>query len=139
MDKFPARLRSRIEITARYEQPALPTLLEDYNILLVASLSEGHSLVVLEGMACGLALVATNVSGTAERLTDRENAILIAPRSVEGIVYGIEILLQDSELFQKLRRAGYELAQGFSWERIARTTIEYYHEAMAHNSREARE
>jgi glycosyltransferase involved in cell wall biosynthesis len=139
LDKFPARLRSRIEITARYEQPALPTLLEDYNILLVASLSEGHSLVVLEGMACGLALVATNVSGTAERLTDRENAILIAPRSVEGIVYGIEILLQDSELFQKLRRAGYELAQGFSWERIARTTIEYYHEAMAHNSREARE
>jgi glycosyltransferase involved in cell wall biosynthesis len=138
LDKFPEGLRSRIEITARYEQPTLPTLLKDFNILLVASLVEGYGLVALEGMACGLALVATNVSGIAERLTDRENAILIAARSVTGIVDGIETLLQDLQLFRKLRRAGYEFAQGFSWDRIARTTIGYYQEAMERDGREPR-
>jgi glycosyltransferase involved in cell wall biosynthesis len=137
--RFPEALRSRIEITARYQQPTLPVLLKDYNILLVASLVEGYGLVALEGMACGLALIATDVSGIAERLTDRETAILIAPRSVKGITDGVETLLQNPGLFQKLRRTGYELAQGFSWDRIARTTIGYYHEAMQQNGREMRE
>ncbi len=135
LNKFPEGLRSRIEITARYEQTALPMLLRDYNILLVASLAEGYGLVALEGMACGLALVVTNVSGIAERLTDRQNAILIAARSVAGIVGGIEKLLADAEFFQAVRRSGHAFAQGFSWEQIAKITVGYYHEAIAAKTR----
>ena len=138
LNKFPAALRTRIEITARYEQPTLPTLLKDYNILLVASLAEGYGLVALEGMACGLALVATNVSGIAERLSDRENAILIAARSVTDIVGGVELLLQNPEFFRTIRRSGFTFAQGFSWKRVAKSTLEYYSEAMAQRTRDIR-
>ena len=130
LSEFPVPLRPRIEVVSRYEHERLPELLSGYNIMLMSSLAEGYGMVALEGMACGLALVATNVSGIAERLIDGENAILIQSRSVEQIVEGVEALFQNPASFERIRRSGYELAQNFTWEQVAKNTLEHYREAM---------
>jgi len=123
---FPEHLHPRINIQATYEHESLPALLVESNIMLMASLAEGYGMVALEGMACGLALVATNVSGIAERLTDRANALLIAPGSIEAIENAIAELIENPQLLDAIRRAGYRFAQDYSWMQVADKTLALY-------------
>ena len=98
--------------------------------MLFPSLREGFPLAALEGMACGLALVATDIPGIAERLTHGDNAILIPARDPEAIFAAVDRLVRDRPLLDRIRRSGHARAQDFSWGRIARDTIALYGDAL---------
>jgi glycosyltransferase involved in cell wall biosynthesis len=127
---FPQHLLSRIKITAYYDHVSLPDLLQDYKILLMASLAEGYGMVGLEGMASGLALIATEVSGMAERLDNNVNAILIAPGSVPAIEEAVTRFVENPAFLGSIRRAAYAFAQNFSWNKVAEKTVGFYQAAI---------
>lgn len=135
--RFSEECRSNVvEVVEKYAHAELPDLISGYDVLLFPSLSEGFGMAALEGMACGLALVATNICGIAERLEDGKNALLIPPRNVEAIQKAVQQLIDDPSLLLRIRLAGYELAQNFSWERIAKDTLALYEEGVARKARE---
>ncbi len=65
------------------------------DILVHASLSEGVPKAVLEAMALGVPVIATNVGGTAELIVDGHNGALIAPGSSETILRALQDLATD--------------------------------------------
>jgi len=84
------------------------------------SLYEGFGIPPLEAMACGAPVVTADRTSLPETVGDA--AICVDPYSVEAIGRGIRRVLEDDHLHDRLRRAGFERAHRFTWERTAAET-----------------
>ncbi len=96
------------------------------------SLYEGFGLCVVEAMACGVPVLTSNVSATAEVAGDA--AILVDPLSVDAIRNGLRRLLEDEPLRADLSMRGAARAAQFSWRRAADETHAVY-ERVAESGR----
>ncbi len=74
--------------------------------LLVPSLDEGLPTVVLEAMACGVPVVATDCGGVSEALTDGVEGFLVPPREPEALAAALARLWRDRDLRESMGRAG---------------------------------
>lgn len=73
------------------------------DLLLLPSYREGLPNVLIEGGSCGLPLIATNINGCNEVIIEGENGLLIIPKSVNALIHAIEVLLNDSPLYSRLK------------------------------------
>ena len=88
------------------------------------SLIEGFGLPVLEAMASGCPVLTSNCSSLAE--VAGESAVLVDPLDIASIAAGMQRLLTDSALRQRLSHQGRQRAAAFTWEDAARRTIQLY-------------
>ncbi len=86
---------------------------------------------VIEACAIGLPVVATNVGGIADLLSDGENAILVPDAGVSAMVDSIERLLNDDVLAEKLSRNGRQLAERSSWNALRDQWTALFEEVVA--------
>jgi glycosyltransferase involved in cell wall biosynthesis len=93
------------------------------------SLYEGFGLPVLEAMACGTPVVATNLTSVPEVTGDA--AKLVDPRDEDAFLAALTGILTDPEERARLSRAGLERARQFSWERAAQQTLDLYRDVRA--------
>ena len=100
----------------------LPTLLNQALALVLPSLWEGFGLPVLEAMACGTPVIASNVSSIPEIAGDA--ALLADPTDVDAIAHHMHTLIYDSEVRQQLSTAGLKHVAQFSWQQTGQTTVE---------------
>jgi len=92
------------------------------------SLYEGFGLPILEAMKCGCPVVTSNVSSMPE--VAGEAGILVNPLDVKDIVRGIEMVIRDKAIGERLRKKGFEQVKKFSWEKTAKETLRVYHEVI---------
>ena len=88
------------------------------------SLIEGFGLPVLEAMASGCPVLTSNCSSLAE--VAGESAVLVDPLDIASIAAGMQRLLTDSALRQRLSHQGRHRAAAFTWEDAAQRTIQLY-------------
>jgi glycosyltransferase involved in cell wall biosynthesis len=110
----------------------MPALYSGATVFVFPSLYEGFGLPVLEAMACGVPVVTSNVSATAEVAGDA--AMLVDPLSEGYIAEGMRRLLRDEDLRSELRERGLARASTFSWRRAADETVAVYERALASRS-----
>jgi glycosyltransferase involved in cell wall biosynthesis len=106
-------LGSRVRFLGYVPEADLPRLINQAIALVFPSLWEGFGLPVLEAMACGTPVITSNLAALPE--VAGEAALLIDPYQVGELAAAMTALWQDSQLWQRLHRAGLERAQGFSW------------------------
>lgn len=93
---------------------------------------DGLPNVLMESLACGVAVVASRVGGIPTVVRDGESGVLVAPRDVEALAGALTTLLDDPALARRLgaaARADSEHAQG--WEAAARAHLAVYRKALA--------
>jgi glycosyltransferase involved in cell wall biosynthesis len=97
--------------------------IDNCQVLVVPSHSEGMPNVILEGMARGLAVVATDV-GAVEQLVSSENGIVIPPRNPKAIADAIlKILQMKDEHLMSMRVASLrKVKERFLWNKIVKET-----------------
>ena len=100
----------------------VPWLLSQSDIFVRPSLTEGMSLAVLEGLAAGLPVIATDVSGTAQMIEDGRNGFIVRPGSVADLSAALTRLLASTELRRSIGRAARLRAADFDWSSVARET-----------------
>jgi glycosyltransferase involved in cell wall biosynthesis len=89
------------------------------DIYVCASDTEGFSNVLLEALACGKPVIATDVGGNPEIIEHGENGFLVSPRSPNSIASAVEILINDSGKRSIMGLHGRELVkQKFSIEHM---------------------
>jgi len=81
-------------------------LLSECDALLLPSTLEATPYVIIEAMASGLPVVASNVYGIPEIVRDGETGILVDPRAREELVRAISALAQDRDRGARMGRAG---------------------------------
>lgn len=91
---------------------------------------ESQGIVLLESMAVGTPIVASNIEGYASVVTHGEEGLLVPPKDSTELAKAIITLLKDEPLRQKMGVKGRTTAEQYSWERIARRVCDYYLEVL---------
>jgi alpha-1,3-rhamnosyl/mannosyltransferase len=94
------------------------------------SLYEGFGLPLLEAMACGCPVVASNA--TAIPQTAGDAAILVDPTSIAALTAAMARVLGDAGLARRMSIEGKAQAARFSWTRTAELTRAVYADALGH-------
>ena len=82
----------------------VPMILNEVDLLVHTAHQEPLGRVLLEAASCGQAIVATDVGGTAEILTDQVSALLVRPDDLEALIGAIRHMLTDREFRARLGR-----------------------------------
>jgi len=121
------RLGERIRWTGFIPRDDLPALYSLAEACAYLSVYEGFGLPVLEAMACGAPVVASDIPVFREWTSG--GALLVDPRKPEGIRAALLSALKDENRRQTLRQAGLETARRLSWRKTAEATLEVYRKA----------
>jgi len=98
----------------------------DADIFINTNRIDNTPVAILEACAMGLPVVATNVGGLSDLLTDGENGLLVPDGDVEMMAAAIEKLLKDPILAERLSRNGRVLAKKSSWESVREMWTELF-------------
>ncbi len=118
-------LNNRLIFTG--ERSDVPAVLQESTLSVLPSLSESFSNSLLESMAAGLPVVATNVGGNPEIVQDGETGLLVPPRDPAAMADAIIRVLEAPEMAKRFGVAGRErVMKHFSLETVIRRTSELY-------------
>ena len=102
-------------------------LLEAASFLVLPSHREGLSNVLLEAMASGCPIVASDVPGNREAVTQGEEGLLYGSADGKALTLAMHRMLTDAPLRQRLARKGLERARReFSLDSMVRTMGSIY-------------
>jgi len=107
----------------------LKAILNNCDVLVLPSHSEGMPTVILEAMASGLAILATDV-GTVRSMVGSDNGWLIPAKSEEALETSMRGIIDcdEEEMMAKQQASLQKLKANFLWEKVAETT----HSEIAH-------
>ncbi len=98
------------------------------------SFAEGVPVVLMEAMAMGLPVVATNVMGVPELVDDGVNGLLVSPGRADLLSAAIERLIQDPELRERFSSAGRrKVVESFQISQSAEALARAFAEVMQSN------
>jgi glycosyltransferase involved in cell wall biosynthesis len=117
-------LQDRVFWVGYVPQADLPGIYAGADAFIYVSLWEGFGLPVLEAMASGVPVIASNTSSLPEVVGDA--GILVDPQSVASIATAMKTLVTDEHLKTRLRIAGPARAKMFSWRRSAEDMLEIF-------------
>lgn len=116
--------RHRILMTGGMQPRDVARWINASDLLVLPSWSEGCPNVVVEALACGRPVVATDVGGTRE-IVDANNGLLVAPRDVESLRAAI-----DRALARDWDRSAIAARMRRSWDDVARETLDLVQELV---------
>lgn len=94
--------------------------MRDSAVYVLASRYEGFPNALLEAMACGCAVIATDCeAGPAEIITTGVNGLLVPPESVPDLAAALEHLMRDSDLRHGLASAALGVREEYAVAKIA--------------------
>lgn len=128
---FAPEVRDRVSVFPRFEPGELADRLRGADVLLHPSWTEGFSLALVEGMACGLAPVATRSGGSTAVVRDLETGLLMRDESGGALADAVALLAADRALLGRMREAAQRAVQPLRWDAIAARTIDVYRDALA--------
>ena len=116
------RLDSRVKLLDYVSLDDLVTLYNGALLLVQPSLYEGFGLPVLQAMACGAPVLASNTSSLPE--VGGDAAAFFESDSVESLRAELARLLADPETRAAMAQKGLQRAKEFSWTQAARETLD---------------
>lgn len=123
-DKFKLKQNNIIYLGKLNDAEEIKKKIQECDVLVLPSHSEGMPNVVMEGMASGCAIIATDV-GAVNLMVDSQNGWLIQPFDSHAIASSIikAIELNKSELFELKKASIQKVNSHFLWEQIIHSEI----------------
>jgi phosphatidyl-myo-inositol alpha-mannosyltransferase len=91
---------------------------------------ESFGIVLLEAMAAGAPMVASDIPGYKDVVSHGVEGLLVEPRNPGAIADALCRLLGNPELRASMRHAGQAKAQAYDWPRVATQVLDYYSEVL---------
>ncbi|MEO7020944.1 MAG: glycosyltransferase family 4 protein [Ktedonobacteraceae bacterium] len=91
---------------------------------------ESMGIVLLEAMAAGKPIVASNISGYATVISQGVNGLLAAPRNSRELAAALGQLLVSESLRQRFVQTGLQKVRAYAWPRVSAQILDYYTELL---------
>jgi phosphatidylinositol alpha-mannosyltransferase len=92
---------------------------------------ESFGIVLLEAMASGVPVIASEIPGFAQVITHDRDGMLVPPGDTDAWTAALDGLLSDAPRRQRYREAGLQTSQRYDWTRVVDAVLEVYDEARA--------
>lgn len=122
-EKFKSMKVPRMVMHGPIKYEDTPKFLNSLDVFVFPTLGEGFGLPVCEAMACGIPVVASNVTTMPEIVGD--SGILSEP-DVDSMVDALSKIIENSRLRKELAKKSFEKSKMFTWEAAAEKTIKVY-------------
>jgi glycosyltransferase involved in cell wall biosynthesis len=122
------RLGARVHLVGRVADAELASLYSSCRTFMYPSLYEGFGLPVIEAMACGAAVIASETSSIPEVAGDA--AWLVDPIETSSLAFALRTIDRDAAIRNDLRRRGLERAKTFSWASTVSQTLAVYDDVL---------
>ena len=120
-------MEDRVDIIGYVPDELMAPYYRQAELFVLPSKFEPFGMTALEAMACGTPVIASNLGGIKENFSSGTDGILVDPSNKEELANAMILLLEDKERAERIGNAGYRTAvDKFSWEAIARRTLEFY-------------
>ncbi len=91
---------------------------------------ESFGIILLEAMAVGRPVVASNIDGYASILTHGAEGLLVPPKNEESLAQALITLLNDKALREEMGARGIVKAREFDWQNVTGRILDYYNEIL---------
>ena len=127
--KLVEKHRACIELLGYVPDEDLPALYRQAACLVYPSLYEGFGLPVIEAMACGCPVIASDRSSLPEIAGDA--ALQVNPYDIGELADAILRVAMDASLREKMSALGLKKSAEFSWQRCAERTLQIYDKVLS--------
>jgi phosphatidyl-myo-inositol alpha-mannosyltransferase len=92
---------------------------------------ESFGIVLLEAMAAGVPIVASDIHGFKQVIQRNVQGLLVEPRNPRALAAALYALARDPDLRHEMGEAGRARAPEYSWDRVTERIVDYYYEVRA--------
>lgn len=92
---------------------------------------ESFGIILLEAMAAGAPIVASNIPGFRAVLAHGKQGLLVPPKDSDALANAIKAMLSNPERREAMAAAGPPHARSFSWDEISSRVLSYYGEVLS--------
>lgn len=123
-------LRERVLFIGWAEHRAIPLYLKAFDLVIAPFPKSDHynyymsPMKIFEYMASGRPIVASDLNSIREIIND-ESAALVKPDSAQALAEGVNLVLNDKRLAEKISARAYEKVKNFSWQSRAQAIINF--------------
>ncbi len=110
------------------------SLIRGSDILIQPSLQEAISSTILEAMACKTAVIASDVGGNRELITNHKNGILLEPKNTELFIKSINELFENSKKQQSMIHESNQLIKNYDWSKVGNLYMDIYKNLLKQNT-----
>jgi len=131
LKKIESKINARVIYCTNTKWEDTMIELKSSKILVIPSRMESIPQVIKEAFFLKIPVIATNVGGIPELITNNETGILVPPNNPELLLENINELLRDEEKGSKLSHAGYEFViNNLTWEILLPKYIKFYEDLL---------
>lgn len=126
-------LKDKVKLLGSIEDELLPYYYSLCDLFVLPSHSrlEAFGIVLLEAMACGKPIIASDIPGSREIVVEGHNGLLAEPLNAMDLAEKINEILQNEKSAEEMGRNGRRLAEErYSWDRITDEIIRIYSETF---------
>lgn len=119
-------IQDKVDFLGRIPREKTFSYYQEADVFVLPSLNEGMSNAMLEALATGLPIIATDTGGSKELIQEGENGYMIKMKDSQDIAEKIEKLINNSELRKNMSENSRKIALKMSWENVAKQYYEVY-------------
>lgn len=128
------KLQKKVFFLGRQNFPEAMALLKTCDIFVNPSYTEGIPTTVIEAALCHKAIIATNVGGTNEIISGKNDGFLIPPKDAHALQEKLTLLLDDRELRETLGRNAFQAVENkFDWNHTAKQYQKIFQDILSTN------
>ena len=128
--QFSSAAQSALTVMPFISRAEISQLYAEHEIFVLPSLMEGMPLVLLEAMASGLPVIASESCGMSDLIEDAHDGIFVVPGNTGSLVSAILRVCEDPALRQRMGTAAQEKMKRYSWTHTARRAEMVFRRAL---------
>jgi len=119
-------MEDRVIFAGKIKDEEVPLYYDSFDIFCLPSISEGFGMSIAEALAAGKPVIAFNITAIPEIVKDGYNGLLAKPRDVNDLKDKLESLINDENLYEKLRANARISIARYTWENSYKKLMEVY-------------
>lgn len=120
----------RVQFSGPIKSGDMPAVYQNADLFILPSLVEGMPNVILEAMAAGLPVIATQIPGSEELVLPEKTGLLVPPSAPQALADALQRLIERADLRTAMGTAARAEAETRSWAAVARAYLDLYHRIL---------